>query len=219
MVSGPHVCPICAGRQFQDFNGRVGAKCTSCHSVERERLLGLLILDRAIPASAPFFVVEAAESLFNGTLLQAAKCVKLPEIFETPSRIPDDAYLYLGHNAHRALRGSWSHFFDRISNRLMAGGTLLMTLLVGAKASYWKGPSDEPDVARDEIWPSVGVDFLEGLNARDGIVAEMYRGPASLSHEEMRSFSIDTKCLGALNSDSLIVVTGPGSSHSPMLKR
>lgn len=39
------VCPICHGTQFEDFNGRQNARCSSCRGVERNRLMWM-VLDR-----------------------------------------------------------------------------------------------------------------------------------------------------------------------------
>lgn len=38
-------CPICNGTEFEDFNGRVNARCSSCRAVERNRMMWM-ILDR-----------------------------------------------------------------------------------------------------------------------------------------------------------------------------
>ncbi|WP_229801495.1 class I SAM-dependent methyltransferase [Tateyamaria omphalii] len=38
-------CPICDSTQFEDFNGRVNARCSSCRAVERNRMMWM-ILDR-----------------------------------------------------------------------------------------------------------------------------------------------------------------------------
>ena len=45
-------CPICAGTEFIDFNGRIAVRCARCHSMERTRLL--------------FAVLERSGSLRNG---------------------------------------------------------------------------------------------------------------------------------------------------------
>lgn len=36
-------CPICKGTEFEDFNGRVNARCSSCRSVERNRMMWMLL--------------------------------------------------------------------------------------------------------------------------------------------------------------------------------
>ncbi len=38
-------CPICGGTEFEDFNGRVNARCSGCRAVERNRMMWML-LDR-----------------------------------------------------------------------------------------------------------------------------------------------------------------------------
>ncbi|MBS4009673.1 MAG: methyltransferase domain-containing protein, partial [Roseovarius sp.] len=38
-------CPICKGSEYEDFNGRQNARCSSCRAVERNRLMWM-ILDR-----------------------------------------------------------------------------------------------------------------------------------------------------------------------------
>ena len=38
-------CPVCSGGEFQEFNGRENARCARCRSMERTRLLWM-ILDR-----------------------------------------------------------------------------------------------------------------------------------------------------------------------------
>lgn len=38
-------CPICGGTEFEDFNGRVNARCSTCRAVERNRMMWML-LDR-----------------------------------------------------------------------------------------------------------------------------------------------------------------------------
>lgn len=45
------VCPICEGTAFEDFNGRVNARCSTCRAVERNRTMWM-ILDR-LGAFAP----------------------------------------------------------------------------------------------------------------------------------------------------------------------
>ncbi|MCT8160155.1 methyltransferase domain-containing protein [Pseudoruegeria sp. SHC-113] len=36
-------CPICKGDQFEDFNGRVNARCSGCRAVERNRMMWMLL--------------------------------------------------------------------------------------------------------------------------------------------------------------------------------
>lgn len=36
-------CPICEGTEFEDFNGRVNARCSSCRAVERNRTMWMLL--------------------------------------------------------------------------------------------------------------------------------------------------------------------------------
>ncbi len=36
-------CPICGSDQFEDFNGRVNARCSSCRAVERNRMMWMLL--------------------------------------------------------------------------------------------------------------------------------------------------------------------------------
>ncbi len=38
-------CPICDGTEFEDFNGRKNARCSTCRAVERNRMMAL-VLDR-----------------------------------------------------------------------------------------------------------------------------------------------------------------------------
>lgn len=45
-ATGPELeCPICKGTQFEPFNGRDRARCSSCRAVERNRLMWM-VLDR-----------------------------------------------------------------------------------------------------------------------------------------------------------------------------
>lgn len=36
-------CPICDGTTFEDFNGRVNARCSSCRAVERNRMMWMIL--------------------------------------------------------------------------------------------------------------------------------------------------------------------------------
>lgn len=36
-------CPICNGTEFEDFNGRVNARCSGCRAVERNRMMWMLL--------------------------------------------------------------------------------------------------------------------------------------------------------------------------------
>lgn len=37
------ICPVCGSREFKDFGGRPNARCANCHSMERSRLMFVLL--------------------------------------------------------------------------------------------------------------------------------------------------------------------------------
>lgn len=37
-------CPICESKTFKDFNGRINAQCSNCKSLERSRLMWMILL-------------------------------------------------------------------------------------------------------------------------------------------------------------------------------
>lgn len=56
------VCPICGGREFEDFNKRPLAKCSTCMSFERTRLVWL-VLQKLLSDETVFDVAHFAPEL------------------------------------------------------------------------------------------------------------------------------------------------------------
>ena len=51
-------CPICSGQRFIDFRGRTAVQCASCHSLERHRILALVMQKEVIPKDATVLLLS-----------------------------------------------------------------------------------------------------------------------------------------------------------------
>lgn len=59
-------CNICLGREFEDFNGRASARCSSCKSLERGRLLVMYLFEQvSLPADASVLHVAPEECIYD----------------------------------------------------------------------------------------------------------------------------------------------------------
>lgn len=110
-------CPICGGSEFENFNGRQNARCSSCRAVERNRLMWM-ILDRLggfepgkrvlqlvpEPTLARKFSALSGDA-YHGAEVDAArfaksqsKTIRMLDLCTDLSTIPDASYDVILHN-------------------------------------------------------------------------------------------------------------------------
>lgn len=144
---GTEKCPICGGQSFGEFAGRPRAKCLSCHSLERGRVVHLTLQKLGLPRKEDKILHFALEicfinlftstheenyqpcDLFPDIYKNSKKEVKRIDICEDLYSMPSSSWDLIIHNhvlehllcsVRGVLRG-----FDRI---LKPGGTMIFTI-------------------------------------------------------------------------------------------
>jgi SAM-dependent methyltransferase len=169
--SGTLVCPICKGVSFEDFNGRKNARCCGCRSVERNRLMWM-VLDRLDGFRAGARVLHIAPELFLARHFQqvsgpnyhacddasryvASKLIDVRplDLCQDLGKIPDASYDLIIHSHVLARLPCDVEGVLRALNRLLApGGRHIFSVPIrGLRTSEDQSPDlTEPDLTEAE---------------------------------------------------------------------
>jgi len=155
-------CPICENDAFVDFNGRKDVRCASCHSLERNRLLWLLLERRGALHSEDLCILHCAPEPGLARRLKSLAAEYVPidiDISQYKGFLPETLHVDLCKNSLESFAGKFdivihnhvlehlacdlSKVLKNLSNILKPNGSMYFSVPVRKGATTTEDYSDE----------------------------------------------------------------------------